>query len=124
MHQEEAGRSDLYLFLCVFEKRMSVSETISAIHRCHPEPRLLYLSRRKAGIKGGADKKGKSVQIIIHGEGLAFSGLLYRPVRFPTRHPLYQRVTSANQRAWMNPGLKKGKEGEKTMVDFGGDNDH
>lgn len=103
---------------------MSVSETISAIHRCHPEPRLLYLSRRKAGIKGGADKKGKSVQIIIHGEGLAFSGLLYRHVRFPTRHPLYQPLTSANQRAWMNPGLKKGKEGEKTMVDFGGDNDH
>lgn len=79
-HQAEARRLDLYLFLCMFEKGMSISETISVPRLFTDATQSLHssISWKKGRIGAGWSKKENPRQFIIHGEGIFLSGLLYR----------------------------------------------
>lgn len=72
-HQAQARRSDLYLFLQMFGKGMSISETISV--------QRLFTDATQSFHSSICWKKGRIEnphQFIIHGEGIFLSGLLYR----------------------------------------------
>ncbi len=93
VHQKEARRSTVYLFLCVFEKGMSVNNTIGrqeGFQWCHPEP-FSPNFRQKRG-RGGGKRQNPSL-IIIHGTDCPFWIF-----SFPTRHSILAALTSANQR--------------------------
>lgn len=111
-HQAQARRLDLYLFLYMFEKGMSISETISMLRLFTDATQSLHssISWKNGRIERGGVKRENPCQIIIHGEGIFLSGLpLSKP--FPNTSPSLSALTSANQRAWVQVFLGGGGGG-------------
>ncbi len=79
-HQAEARRSDLYLFLCMFEKGMSINETIGVPGPFTDATQSLHssISWKNGRMGAGWSKKENPRQFIIHGEGIFLSGPFYR----------------------------------------------
>lgn len=71
---------DLYLFLRVFEKGMSVGQTIVAPRPFTDATQSIHwsISWKNGRMGAGRSKKENPQQFIIHGEGIFLSGLLYR----------------------------------------------
>lgn len=109
-HQAEARRLDLYLFLCMFEKEMSINETISVPRPFSDATRSLHssISRMNGRIGAGWNKKENPSQIIIHGEGIFLSGLLYRSL---SQHVTLSICSDKCQSKGLSPGFWANAEG-------------
>lgn len=84
------------LLLCVFEKRMSIGETIGL----SPMPPRASATLSAGEEKHNGSRRENPQQIIIHGEEDFPSGKL-----FPTRQASLSALTSANQRAGVQVSL-------------------
>lgn len=89
----------MYLFLCMFEKGMSISETISVPRLFTDATQSLHSSifRKNGRIERGGVKGKILAKLLFMGRGFSIHGSFIEA--FPNTSPSLSALTSANQRA-------------------------